>query len=85
MVDNLPVPKWYLSAAMAFFFRVLSLGVNTRVTDLIVYKIMTVWYHDIREFNISNVQASTREMDNVIFTSHIDIDTIRPDNNLSGN
>jgi len=51
IADNLPVPDWYPSAVTAFFF--LSLGVNTLVTGLIVYKIITV-YNDIRGFNISN-------------------------------
>ena len=57
-MGNQPVPGWYLSGVTAFFF--LSLGVNTLVTSLIVYKITTV-YHDIRGFNssLSNVQAST--------------------------
>ena len=45
--DNGPLPDWYFSAVTAFFF--LSLGVNTLVTSLIVYKIVTV-YHDIRGF-----------------------------------
>ena len=55
VADNLPVPDWYYSAVTAFFF--LSLGVNTIVTGLIVYKIVTV-YNDIRGFNTSNVQTS---------------------------
>ena len=55
------LPEWYFSAVTAFFF--LSLGVNTLVTGLIVYKIITV-YHDIRGFRVnttgSNVQASAQ-------------------------
>ena len=46
-------PAWYYSAVTAFF--ILSLAVNALVTAMIVYKIITV-YHDIREFNDSNVQ-----------------------------
>ena len=56
VADDLFFPDWYLSAVTAFFF--LSLGVNTLVTGLIVYKIVTV-YHDIRGFSTSNVQTST--------------------------
>ena len=48
-------PDWYTSGVTAFFF--LSLGVNTLVTALIVYKIVSV-YNDIRGFNTSNAQAS---------------------------
>jgi hypothetical protein len=53
--DNLAFPDWYLSAVTAFFF--LSLGVNTLVTALIVYRIIIV-YNDIRGFSTGNVQAS---------------------------
>ena len=56
IVDNVDLPDWYFSAVTAFFF--LSLGVNTLVTGLIVYKIVIV-YNDIRGFGISNVQTST--------------------------
>ena len=52
----MPLPDWYFSAVTAFFF--LSLGVNTLVTGLIVYRIVTV-YNDIRGFSINNVQGST--------------------------
>ena len=41
-------PDWYESAVTAFI--VLSLGVNTLVTALIIYKITTV-FNDIRGFN----------------------------------
>jgi len=51
-----PFPDWYLSAVTAFFF--VSLAVNTLVTSLIVFRIITV-YNDIRGFD-SNVQASAR-------------------------
>jgi len=54
LADNLPLPDWYLSAVTAFFF--ISLGVNTLVTGLIVYRIMNV-YNDIREVDTS-VHAS---------------------------
>jgi uncharacterized membrane protein YjfL (UPF0719 family) len=54
VADNAPIPDWYFSAVTAFFF--LSLGVNTLVTALIVYKIMTL-YNDIRGIDTSNVQA----------------------------
>jgi hypothetical protein len=50
------LPNWYFSTVTAFFF--LSLGVNTLVTALIVYKIVTV-YNDIRGFSASNVQGRT--------------------------
>ena len=56
-VNNLPtdIPDWYLSSVTACLF--MSLGVNTLVTALIVYRIMTV-YNDIQGFDTS-VQAST--------------------------
>ena len=47
-------PPWYPSIVTAFFS--LSLGVNTLVTALVVYKIVTV-YNDIREFNARNFQT----------------------------
>ena len=50
------LPNWYLSTVTAFFF--LSLGVNTLLTALIVYKIVIV-YNEIRGFSVSNVQART--------------------------
>jgi len=54
IVNNLPLPDWYLSAVTAFFF--MSLGVNTLVNALIVCRIMTV-YNDIQGFDTS-VQAT---------------------------
>jgi hypothetical protein len=54
IADNLSTPEWYFSAVTAFFF--LSLGVNTLVTALIVYRIIIV-YNDIRGFNISSIRA----------------------------
>ena len=53
-MKNQPLPDWYLSAVTAFFF--VSLAVNTLVTSLIVYRIITV-YNDIRGFN-NNSQTS---------------------------
>ena len=50
----LDFPPWYGRAVTAFF--TLSLSVNTLVTPLIVYKIVTV-YHDIRGFDNRNVQT----------------------------
>jgi len=55
VADDVPNPNWYLSAVTAFFF--ISLGVNTVVTALIVFRIITV-YNDIRGFR--NVQASAQ-------------------------
>jgi hypothetical protein len=57
IADNVILPDWYFSAVTAFFF--LSLGVNTLVTFLIVYRIVTV-YNDIRGFNISSVRTQLR-------------------------
>ena len=57
VADNVPLPDWYFSAVTAFFF--LSLGVNTLVTVLIVYRIVTV-YNDIRGFSISSVRTQLR-------------------------
>ena len=53
-MDDVPLPSWYLSIVTGFFF--ISLAVNTLVTGLIVYRIITV-YNDIRGFD-SNAQAS---------------------------
>ena len=54
IAEHVPIPDWYFSAVTAFFL--LSLGVNTLVTTLIVYRIITV-YNDIRGFNTSSVQG----------------------------
>ena len=59
-MDNLPLPDWYLSAVTAFFF--ISLGVNTLVTALIVYRIMTV-YSDVRGFDICSIQTDAHGKD----------------------
>ena len=53
---SLDVPPWFQSAVTSFFS--LSLGVNTLVTGLIVYKIVAV-YRDIRGFKSGGFQAST--------------------------
>ena len=54
------LPAWYFSAVTAFFF--LSLAVNTLVTALIVYRIITV-YNDIRGFNTGGSQSSVLGLD----------------------
>ena len=54
LMEYQPHPDWYFSTVTAFFF--LSLGVNTLVTAMIIYKIITI-YHDIREFNTGDASA----------------------------
>lgn len=49
-------PEWYQSVVTAMF--VLSLGLNTLVTSLIVYKITTVFHEIRRGFNTRNVRVS---------------------------
>jgi hypothetical protein len=58
--NNLDVPNWYSSSVTAFFF--LSLAVNTLVTALIVYRIITV-YNEIRGFNLNSRQGSVLHRD----------------------
>ena len=66
VADNALIPDWYFSAVTAFFF--LSLGVNTLVTALIVYKIMTL-HNDIRGIDTSNVQAIAHGSNLKLFVS----------------